>query len=158
MIASQEIRATSKQHLCAMQFNFASPLGRGGNAADGKTSPLSLAFGSTALPKGEPRTQRKSSCLPLRGRWHGASRDGEGKVADGKTSPLSLAPLDSSPKGRAKNAAEEPLPLTSGEMATPLTEKRALSVSLRSTALPKGEPRTQRKSPCLSLRGRWQRR
>ena len=28
--------------------------------------------------------------------------------------------LDSSPKGRAKNASEKPLPLTSGEVATPL--------------------------------------
>ena len=41
------------------------------------------------------------------------------------------------------------------ERARSPTEKRALSVSLRSTALPKGEPRTQRKSPCLPLRGRW---
>ena len=40
-------------------------------------------------------------------------------LADGKMSPLRLAPLDSSPKGRAKNAAEQPLPPTLGEVATP---------------------------------------
>ena len=40
-------------------------------------------------------------------------------LADGKMSPLSLAPLDSSPKGRAKNVEGKPLPPTLGEVATP---------------------------------------
>ena len=35
-------------------------------------------------------------------------------LAVGKMSPLSLAPLDSSPKGRAKNVAEKPLPPPAG--------------------------------------------
>ena len=60
---------------------------------------------------------RKSPCLSLRERWHGASRDGEGKAADGKLALSVSLSLDSSPKVGAKNAAEQPLPLTSGEVA-----------------------------------------
>ena len=43
-----------------------------------------------------------------RTRWHGVSRDGEGKAADGKQA-LSGRFASSSPKGGAKNAAENPL-------------------------------------------------
>ena len=48
------------------------------------TCPLSRLT-ATALPKGEPRTLRESPCLSLRERWHGASRDGEGKAAGGSS-------------------------------------------------------------------------
>ena len=65
------------------------------------------------------KCRNKSPCLPLRGRWHGASRDGEGKAAGGNDKlALSVCFADSSPKGRAKNAAEEPLPPTLGEVAS----------------------------------------
>ena len=46
---------------------------------------LSGAY-APALPKGEPRTQRQGTCLPLWGRWHCASNDGEGE--DAKTNVI----------------------------------------------------------------------
>ena len=70
--------------------------------------------------------------------------------------PLSLAPLDSSPKGRAKNAAEELLPPTLGEVATPkgvdgegkpADGKRALSVSLSLDSSPKGRAKNVAEEP-----------
>ena len=39
-----------------------------------------------SLSKGEPRTQQQGPCLPLWGRWHCASNDGEGE--DAKTNVI----------------------------------------------------------------------
>ena len=70
------------------------------------------------------RKARQSAKWPLLGVSIGGKMSPL-RLTDGKTSPLSLAPLDSSPKERAKNAAEEPLPPLLGEVATPkaLTER-----------------------------------
>ena len=69
-----------------------------------------------SFPKGEPRTLRRSPCLPLRGRWHPEGMTERASPLTEKQA-LSVCFADSSPKGRAKNAAEQPLPPTLGEVA-----------------------------------------